>query len=402
MKRLLCILLALALAAALLSCGRNLTPSAYEASDFDTSGEVVLTTQYPNYDKSVESFTYYVTNNTEEDLTFSADYSVEVLQGDTWMELPASGGTAAGNSEKTIEARPGETVSGSFSFWQYPDYTVEDGTYRIVKEIGGRLCCAEFVIGIVETTVDNPYGYGPLEDLPEELGPEELDCDLVIDESGAIIGGSEERVLDFLEKVADGTPTMLRMVSYTLSGQPVVHDITFESRHFLYRRDDTRSGGSITQQRYSYLVADGSYIYLSDYADLSYRENPDRTLEAQILAVFTASSFSDWDSFRGVVEDMTASRLESDATMARYWSEDGAHWVNLTADPMDYTVTSEKYGMSRTLTQFDGLVDGGVEILSAQWLSDTQVQLNCRIEGQEGLYYAVFDLGAEQVISVGK
>ena len=58
--------------------------------------------------------------------------------------------------------------------------------------------------------------------------------------------------------------------------------------------------------------------------------------------------------------------------------------------------------MSRTLTQFDGLVDGGVEILSAQWLSDTQVQLNCRIEGQEGLYYAVFDLGAEQVISVGK
>ena len=220
--------------------------------------------------------------------------------------------------------------------------------------------------------------------------------------AGAIIGGSEERVLDFLEKVADGTPTMLRMVSYTLSGQPVVHDITFESRHFLYRRDDTRSGGSITQQRYSYLVADGSYIYLSDYADLSYRENPDRTLEAQILAVFTASSFSDWDSFRGVVEDMTASRLESDATMARYWSEDGTHWVNLTADPMDYTVTSEKYGMSRTLTQFDGLVDGGVEILSAQWLSDTQVQLNCRIEGQEGLYYAVFDLGAEQVISVGK
>ena len=176
----------------------------------------MLTTQYPNYDKSVESFTHDVTNNTEEDLTFSA-CSVEVLQGDTWMELPASGGTAAGNSEKTIEARPGETVSGSFSFWQYPDYTVEDGTYRIVKEIGGRLCCAEFVIGIVETTVDNPYGYGSLEDLPEELGPEELDCDLVIDESGAIIGGSEERVLDFLEKVADGTPTMLRMVSYGTS-----------------------------------------------------------------------------------------------------------------------------------------------------------------------------------------
>ena len=401
MKRLVCILLVLGLAAALLSCGGGLSPSPHREEDFDASGQVELAVQYPNYDKSVERFTYYVTNCTEEPISFSADYAIEVLRGEEWMALPG-GSREPAEDGKMTEVRPGETASGSFSFWQYPGYTVEDGTYRIVKEIGGRLCRAEFVIGVVETGVDNPYGYEPLETLPQELGEAELDCDLVIDESGAVIGGSQERVLAFLEKVEAGTASMLRMVSYTLSGRPVIHDITFENNHFLYRRDDTRSGGAVTQQRYSYLTADDQYIYLSDYADLRFRENPERTIEARILAVFAASSFSDWGSLRQAVEDMTESRLERDATMARYWSGDGQHWVNLTADPADYTVTSEKYGMSRTLTQFTGLVEGPVEILSAQWLSETQVQLNCRIGGQEGLFYAVFDLEAEQIVSGGK
>ena len=64
MKRLVCILLVLGLAAALLSCGGGLSPSPHREEDFDDSGQVELAVQYPNYDKSVERFTYYVTNCT--------------------------------------------------------------------------------------------------------------------------------------------------------------------------------------------------------------------------------------------------------------------------------------------------------------------------------------------------
>ena len=402
MKRVLLLLLVVGIACGLAACQGNLVQSPYAESDFDASGAVTLTTERSSYDISVESYTYYITNNTEEPIQFTPDYMIEYLSDGQWSTLPRSEEYQEGSASQNVTTvAPGETGSGSFSFWSY-DFTVTEGTYRLIKPVGDLLCQVEFTIG-QQSSGDDAYGYTPLEQLPETLDLEKMDCDLVIENTGTLAGGSEERVLSFLEQVAEGEGAMLRFVTFTLDGDPIVHDVVYENNHFLYRRDASRDRSStegITQRRYSYLITDGSTISLSDYASPEYASGK-RTLEAETLTLLEEGSFTRWSDLTAAVEEMTAKRLETDATMARYWSEDGTYWVNLTAEPLDYTVTSKTYGMSRTLTELPEQTEG-LEIVSAQWLSETQVQLNCRVSGDaEQVWYAVFDVEEETVVSAG-
>lgn len=404
MKKLLCAILALALAAGLFACKDKLVSSPYDQEDFSDGSSIALTIEYEQYDKSVESFVYYVTNYTEEPISFSADYMIEVKKDDTWYTLPRSSDYQAGEAaSRMTEVAPGQSASGKFSFWSY-DYEVTDGTYRLIKEIEGNLCAAEFTIGAKDTSVDNPYGYQPLEALPHELDVDALDCDLVLDSAGSIVGGSEERVRTFLEKVSEGTATMMRMVTYTIEGDPLVHDIIFENGNFLLRQDTSRDlygQGDISEVRYSYLVTDGDYIYLSNYASLDYADG-ERGLEAERYALLDGTVFSQWEDMTSLVSEMTENRLASDATMARYYSQDGTYWVNLTQAPLDYTVTSKTYGMSRTLTDLSQVGDD-LRIVSAQWLSETQVQFTCRLPGDdEQVWYAVFDVTEQAIVSTGR
>ena len=404
MKKLLCALLALALAAGLFACKDKLVSSPYSQEDFADGSKIALTVEYDQYDKSVESFVYYVTNYTEETISFSADYMIEVKKDDTWYTLPRSSDYQAGEAaSRMTDVTAGQSASGKFSFWSY-DYEVTDGTYRLIKAIEGGLYAAEFTIGAKDTSVDNPYGYQPLESLPHELDPDALDCDLVLDVSGAIAGGSEERVSSFLEKVSAGTASMLRMVTYTVEGDPVVSDVIFENGSFLLRRDTSRDQygeGAISETRYSYLVTDGSDIYLSNYASLDYAGG-DRGLEAEQFVLLEGGAFSKWDTMTALVSEMTENRLASDATMARYYSQDGTYWVNLTQAPLDYTVTSKTYGMSRTLTDFSSVGDD-LRIVSAQWISETQVQFTCRLpKDDEQVWYAVFDVEEQTIVSIGR
>ena len=79
MKRLGPWILAAALLLSLVSCNRKeLEPSPYGETDFDTSGDVALTTDYPAYDSSVTSYHYTITNNTEDTVTFGQAYTIEI------------------------------------------------------------------------------------------------------------------------------------------------------------------------------------------------------------------------------------------------------------------------------------------------------------------------------------
>ena len=401
MKKVLFLLLAAAMAWWLMACQSKLVQSPYGEADFDASGAVTLATERSSYDISVESYTYLITNNTEETIQFTPDYMIEYQQDGQWYTLPRSEAYQEGSvPQNTTSVAPGETGSGSFSFWSY-DFTVKEGTYRLIKPVGGLLCQAEFTIGPKDTGAEG--GYIPLEQLPEELDLEELDCDLILDAAGAPAGGGEERVLDFFREVAQGNPAKLRMVVSTQEGDPIVCDVVFADNHFLYRQDATRDrygSGGITQRRYSYLVTDGDALYLSDFASLSYADGQ-RTLAAGQQRLLEAEALpGGWGELTAAVEQMTERRLASDATMARYYSADGVYWVNLTAEPLDYTVTSRSYGMSRTLTELPEEAEG-LEIVSAQWLSETQVQLNCAGGPNSQVWYAVFDLEAETVVSAG-
>ena len=398
MKRAVCLILAAALVLGLAACEERKKVSPYGDDAFDTDSPVILTTENRSYDKSVESFTYWVSNYGEEPVTFSTDYTVEVKEGETWYSLPQAE-EMTGSSGETETVAPGETVTGKFSFWQY-DYEVVDGEYRLIMNIGGSLHRAYFSIGSSTALEEDPYGYGTLESLPSELDLDSLTYDIAISSAGEIIGGSEEHVTTFLRKVADDTDGMLRIVSYGLSGQPVLYDVIYEEGCFLCRKDATRdSGEAITQQRYSYLVTDGDYIYLSDQASLEEKDLSGRRIEANRFVILAGSDFSLWDAMVELVEQMTEDRLEKDATLARYWSEDGTYWVNLTADPKDYTVSSKKHGMSRTLTEFLQLEEergAEMEIVSAVWTGETQVRLSCRLRGNdEETWYVTVDAAQE-------
>lgn len=403
MKRVVCLLLVLVLALGLAACQEKWEKSPYSEEDFSTEGTVILATENRTYDKSVESFTYRISNYGKEEIVYSAGYSIEVKRDGVWYSLPKLEEAAKGTAEMRTVA-PGETAEGKFSFLQY-DYEVVDGEYRLILTIGGKLYSTLFSIG-AESYDEDPYGYGTLESLPEELDLETVTYDIAINSRGEIIGGSEEHIITFLEKVADDTPGMMRIVSYTLSGNPVIYDVEYDGSCFLCRKDTTREPGSeqaITQQRYSFLVTDEDYIYLSDQATLDEKELSGRRIEANRFAVLSDSGFSMWDTMVGLVEDMTEKRLDEDATLARYWSEDGSYWVNLTANPKDFTVTSKKYGMSRTLTDFSQLEEergAEMEIISATWVSQTQVRLNCRLKGSdEETWYATFDVPEEALVS---
>ena len=403
-QRIAAFLLLAALLLSTVSCGTKTEDSPYLEGDFDTSGEIVLRVEHPVYDKSVNSFHYYVENHTERQLTFGAPYSIEVLRDGVWQSLPLREDAAWNDIAYVLEA--GGEWSNSFSFFSY-DYEVVDGRYRLIKEIEGKRYAAEFTIGESEITEEHPFGYEDLEELPETLDLSALEYDLLINAAGEVAGGSEERIMAFLDEVALGAPAMLRLVCVGLGGEAVLYDVIYQNNHFLWRRDATRGGNvsAIEERRYSFLVTDGEAIYLSDTASLREEDLAGRSITAGRYTIFQSSWFENFTAIDQQVEEITKNHLASSVVLARFWSEDGTYWLDLTAENMDYLVSTKGYGMGRTLTECKG--EKELEIVAVRWENDTQVRLMCLPvekdkDSREPGWYAVFDTAQEKVISSGR
>lgn len=410
MKRIVLWIFAAALLLSMVSCQNEikLERSPYSEEDFDTTGEVALTIEYPVYDRSVTSYTYSVVNNTDETVTFGREYSIEMLSDGEWKLLPQLEEGVDWPSDASVVA-PGETVSNSFSFWPY-DFSVVEGTYRLIKTVTlgdgeARLLCQEFSIGESSISSDTPYGYTTLEELPEEIDLETFDCDLATDSVGTIIAGSQERVATFLDKVGQGVSTMMRLVSLTREGDPVIYDVIYENNHFLYRMDQTRdqyaesgeAAQGIYEQRYSYLVTDGEYLYLSDYASLDYQYLDSRRLEAGSTVILCLDNFADGASLGNKVAEITDQRIATNSAMARYWSEDGTYWVDLTAEANSFSVSTKSYGVVRTLPAQAG---ENPQIYTAQWISADRVQLMFTDGEGNTTYRAVYDVPSESIVFI--
>jgi len=403
-QRLFAVLLLAALLLSAVSCGAKTEDSPYLEGDFDTSGEIVLRVEHPVYDKSVSSFHYYVENHTDNQLTFGAPYSIEVFKDGVWQSLPAREDAAWNDIAYVLEA--GGEWSNSFSFFAY-DYEVVDGRYRLIKEIEGKRYAAEFTIGESEITEEHPFGYEDLEELPEKLDLSVLDYDLLINAGGEVAGGSEERITAFLDQVALDAPAMLRLVCVGLNGEAVLYDVIYQNDHFLWRRDATRSGNTsaIEERRYSFLVTDGEAIYLSDAASIREKDLGGRNITAGRYMIFQSSWFEAFEEIVTRVEQITKDHLESSVVLSRFWSEDGTYWLDLTAENMDYLVSTKGYGMGRTLTEFES--EKQLEIVGVRWENGTQVRLMClpveeNEDSKEPGWYAVFDTQQEKVISSGR
>lgn len=339
--------------------------------------------EHPVYDPSLTSYTYLIHNDTEETVDFGADYTLQRKAGDGWTDLTLredAGWFAIGYS-----LDPGRTMALTCGFALYEE-APEAGEYRLVKTVGDAQLTAEFSLGESSYTAETPYGFGPLEDLPERYGADDAAG------SGAVIfrGSSEENlpaVEDFLEKVSLDVPCQLRTVQDQGEGVPMVIDVIYEGGSFLWRM---RSGGTeVTQRRLSYIVTDGTDLYLSDGADW---ETGEQYGDQRIFLV---------PPLRGTawvadVETMTADRLAGNVTRYKVWSGDGVWDAGLTEEPTEFSVgyqgSDGSWGKHYDLTDWDGLETA---ITGISWQEDGTLRLEC--ETTEGTSVLSFDPETEEL-----
>lgn len=373
----------------------GLALSEYSASDFDESGEIEFQTEYPVIDERMESISCMISNHTGEDLEFGTEYALEVKGGEAWYQVPFP--ENMGWEAVAIVLPDGESF-GKVINLEMMEYTFRDGEYRIVMRIGERLVKAEFRMGESQITPETPFGYLPLQELPEDYSLEEA-----VANGDVVFSFGEtynlEKLLHFVQNARLGLPAMVRLVSFTVEGDPIIYDIQrnvtyggMEWYHF--SQDVTRDGFSapddrtIWEQNYSYLVTDGRDLYLSNYAE--YREDTGNWKEGRCIVFQDGLQTKEeaeevWEQYETILawtKEMTDKRLEGNSIRLKVMSPDGSRYVCLDKD-QEKGGNSFGYGM-------EGYGDGDFRIPDAEggqkvivivdfeWLNDEEVRLHCR------------------------
>lgn len=322
--------------------------------------------EHPVYDPSLDTYTYFICNDTDETVDFGEDYTLQRRDGDGWTDLTMREDAAWVLIGYSLE--PGRTMALTCSFALYEE-APQAGEYRLVKTVEDTQLTAEFALGESIYTAQTPYGFGPLEELPERYGAADAAG------SGAVIftGSGEENlqaVEEFLDKVSLDVPCQLRTVQDQGEGVPMVIDVIYEGGNFLWRM---RSGGTeVTERRLSYLVTDGTDLYLSDGADW---ETGEQYGDQRIFLV---------PPLRGTawvadVETMTADRLAGNVTRYKAWSADGLWSASLEEEPTafsaEYHGSDGSWSRSYDLKVWDGLE---TEITGLSWEEDDILKINCK------------------------
>jgi hypothetical protein len=355
-----------------------LKPSEYTDADFDTSGDIVVRTECDIYGSDAPWVSYTIENKTSDEFVYGVQYSVEVKLDGKWHEIPFPENTAW--NDIGIMLKPNGINAHSFSFSEL-DYRMADGTYRLIKELGGKRYFAEFKVGPSPITAETPFGYQALEKLPEEYTAEaaEKNGDVVVTHAEVKNAG---KLTDFVRKAALGIPAMVRIVQYTIEGDPIVTDIVYNENHrgyYLWRHDSSRdkfagADKGITQTIYSYLITDGGAIYLSDCAGWEATETyPD----AALIQLASDGTFGDLSEAVSVVREMTAERLKWNAARCRVFSPDTRQNVMLFGG-LSYGYEGITSSEMREVGDPDGIA---TKITGVFWLDDKTFVLTCTTKG---------------------
>lgn len=334
-------------------------PSA-EAGEGETAG-IRMAMEWPVYGEGVTDLICMVTNETDTPLEFGLSYAVEHLEEDgTWRELPWKDGRGVNTLALVLEpqGRAALPVSlGDMEFGFTP------GSYRVVKDFDGIWASARFDIGGSAVTPESPYGFGPLEDLPEDYGAAAAaDSDVVFTGDGV---QNEDLAEEFLYKVSLGVPCQLRTVQDYGEGLPMVIDVIYENGHFRWRM---RSGGVLAELRFSYVVTDGRDLYLSNGASW---ETGERYGEKRTFLLPEGKAYS---ALLTLAEEMTARRLEGNSARYRVWSAGGTYSAALTETPTEFFVEGQGHGAAFDLQDRDG---PETAILGLEWQEDGRLRLTC-------------------------
>jgi hypothetical protein len=410
MKSIITLLCAAALCGALAGCGSGgtgaatpsaspsampptaLKPTEYTDTDFDTSGDIVLKTEYDVYGADAPEISYTITNRTAEERIYGVAYSIEVRQNGAWYQVPFPGGTMYWIAVGII-LEPNGTNADSFSLSSL-DYTFSDGQYRLIKEIGDKRYFADFEIGASPITAETPFGYIALEKLPKEYTADTAAAngDVVVMQTEVKNAG---KLTEFVRKAALGMPAMVRIVKYTMEGDPILTDIIYNENHRGYysrRHDSSRDafGGAdtgISEMIYSYLITDGEGLYLSDCAGW---EATEAYPEAALIQIAANGAFGDLGEAVAITGEMTAERMKWNIARYRVFSPDTKQNVALYGG-LSYGFEGLSSSETREVRDPDGIA---TEITSVFWLDDNTFILICRTSGSLTYFHAVGNAGS--------
>lgn len=360
----------------------ELPESGYETETEQEPSEnpvYLLKPEWEEYDPSVERIWFTVENLSGAVMETGTEYALETLSDNgSWYQVPFKDNVGWESVLLVVQAGGKMALSCWMPMFDY-DFS-GGGTYRIVKTIGNEVCTGQFkLVEGAEISEETPYGYTPLEELPEDYspirimdGPDEIDL-----EAGVIFDGNGaygvERVAAFLEKTRLGIPCQLRTFQDYGEGAVMTIDVIYENDHFLWQM---RQEDFVAKQRFSYIVTDGSAIYLANGADWHHTQSHDSD------KVFLVPEGACVDLIPTVEQD-TAGRLIGNVTRYRTWSADGV-WSAGVSDPefnapTEFFVTWQKPGKGSWGSSYDLQNWNGpeAEILSMEWQRDNTLKLEC-------------------------
>lgn len=341
------------------------------------------------YDPSLTRYTYFIYNNTDHTVEFGERYEIQRLEGEVWQDLTPR--EDWGFSLIGCMLSPGGTFvrTCTLDYYQEPPAA---GRYRLLKDMGeDGVLTAEFSLGDSPYTAETPYGLEPLETLPLSYGAADAAG------TGAVLftaAGAEnlETAEEFLRKSGLGASCQLRTVQDFGENDPLVIDVIYDGR-YLWRM---RQGDYLLEKWFSYVITDGTDLYLSNGADWenSAKYGSDK---AFLLPEFQSSA--------GIVEAVrtrTAERLEQNSARYLLWSGDGIWCAGLSGDdaPTEFSVGWQKPGEGAAAGVYDLRDWDGVEtaITGISWQEDGTLLLQCEtISGSRCL--RKFDPEAERLTS---
>ena len=368
MKRLWICLLALLMLA---GCGSG-DIAATTVYQTDDPPRAALTTERDAYDPSVETVWCILSYEGEGDpLEYGASYWLDVREEDgTWAQVPLAENTGWDAVLYTLPSGEKQAFPCSLSMFDY-DFS-GGGTFRVVKETGDQTLTAEFTLREgAAISAETPYGFGPMEDVPEYGDPAELA------NSGAAVfteAGAEnlDAAETFLEKVSLGIPCQLRTLQNYYESWPMLIDVIYENGSFLWRM---RTGGEITEQRFSYIVTDGTDVYLSNGADWESTERYDSD-KAFLLPSGSGSALVP------VARELMETQTAGNTTRYRVWTADGVWDASLTETATEFGVGWRRpgEGSGGSLYDLGDWYDDAPPITGLAWQADGTLRLTCRLE----------------------
>ena len=239
-------------------------------SGMTDASNIVLSTQYPVYGNDCEYIVVIVENSTDENVMLGLYCMLEKKVGDEWMFVRhASGGT----DDVGFYCEPDNSFS-TLCYLSSLDYDLDDGEYRIVKQVDGFWYAAEFTVGDSEITAESPHGFAPIDVLPADYTLDDAASDgcVCVTAGGDVING--EKLDEFFEYAEqDYWRGQLRIAHTTIEGDLILTDVIREERDRIdIVRDTTRDAydiGKISTSYYSFFHNTGENIYVSSYFDLA-------------------------------------------------------------------------------------------------------------------------------------